>query len=165
VVVWQRNWACHRFLFSVPILILPSVYGNENISSGASSDIRKATRTAQAMVKVSIVTNDFSTFLCLFLAMGLLKVGPNILWRSRHVPQSKEKGANRRRGHKVGSLFCDNHSLISFLFICRLVRGGEARAFTLLSSKIEDLHRVRDPSLTYPVAAWHEIFPKSLLVP
>jgi hypothetical protein len=30
-----------------------SVYGSENVTSGASSDIRRATRTAQAMVKVS----------------------------------------------------------------------------------------------------------------
>ena len=29
------------------------VYGSENVTSGASSDIRNATRTAQAMVKVS----------------------------------------------------------------------------------------------------------------
>jgi len=29
-----------------------TVYGVENVTSGASSDIRKATRTAQAMVKV-----------------------------------------------------------------------------------------------------------------
>jgi ATP-dependent metalloprotease len=31
----------------------PVVYGAENVTSGASSDIMNATRTAQAMVKVS----------------------------------------------------------------------------------------------------------------
>jgi len=46
----------HAFhIFVIWSLLTPSgiVYGAENVTSGASSDIRKATRTAQAMVKVS----------------------------------------------------------------------------------------------------------------
>lgn len=38
--------ADHQLLFSCP------VYGPENVTSGASSDLMKATQTAQAMVKV-----------------------------------------------------------------------------------------------------------------
>ena len=35
------------------------VYGYENVTSGASSDIRAATRTAEAMVKVNPVIINF----------------------------------------------------------------------------------------------------------
>lgn len=58
------------------------VYGAENVTSGASSDIRKATRTAQAMVKVSpyqrIQFQRVSNFLNLQLALGFLKARPRV---------------------------------------------------------------------------------------
>lgn len=45
---------------AVVSVILPhnTVYGPENVTSGASSDLKQATRTARAMVKVSALTFD-----------------------------------------------------------------------------------------------------------
>jgi ATP-dependent metalloprotease len=40
--------------FPLLMVSLLSVYGSENVSSGASSDIKKATQTAEAMVKVGL---------------------------------------------------------------------------------------------------------------
>ena len=42
-------------VFLTVALVIPSllVYGPENVTSGASSDLQHATRTARAMVKVS----------------------------------------------------------------------------------------------------------------
>lgn len=37
-----------------------SVYGSENVTSGASSDLRRATRTARAMVKVRRLRQPWS---------------------------------------------------------------------------------------------------------
>lgn len=43
----------------LPISDIHLVYGYENVTSGASSDIRAATRTAEAMVKVNPVIINF----------------------------------------------------------------------------------------------------------
>jgi hypothetical protein len=78
------GWSCRRGIeqvFLCPITGFPayrsmlSVYGSENVSSGASSDIRSATRTAEDMVKViglrfDKLTSGFEKN-CLILEMGL----------------------------------------------------------------------------------------------
>jgi hypothetical protein len=56
------GWSCRRgieqvfiypFTGFLTLTDLLSVYGKENVSSGASSDIQKATKTAESMVKVN----------------------------------------------------------------------------------------------------------------
>ncbi|KAF9532978.1 ATP-dependent peptidase [Crepidotus variabilis] len=83
------------------------VYGSDNVSSGASSDIRHATRTAQAMVK----------------QWGFSKLGP-IFYDDRDTSVSP------RRREQIEEE------------VTNLVRGGESRATALLTSKIDELHRL-----------------------
>jgi ATP-dependent metalloprotease len=83
------------------------IYGISNISSGASSDIRKATGTAQAMVK----------------NWGFSKLGP-IFYDDR------DSSLSSRRREQIEEE------------VTKLVRGGETRAMTLLSSRIDELHRL-----------------------
>lgn len=47
----ERLSPCTLVIFDPPFF-QSLVYGPQNVTSGASSDIRSATRTAQAMVKV-----------------------------------------------------------------------------------------------------------------
>ena len=49
-------WHVSHVYYGSPVWSMPSsrpVYGPENVTSGASSDLQHATRTARAMVKVS----------------------------------------------------------------------------------------------------------------
>jgi ATP-dependent metalloprotease len=50
---YSRGAVCH----GLTVNRFTIVYGPENVTSGASSDIMKATRTATAMVKVSSPSN------------------------------------------------------------------------------------------------------------
>jgi ATP-dependent metalloprotease len=51
----SKNAFRYMAYLKLTIGIFPEVYGPENVTSGASSDIMKATRTATAMVKVSFL--------------------------------------------------------------------------------------------------------------
>jgi len=83
------------------------IYGSENVTSGASSDIRSATRTAEAMVKL----------------WGFSKLGPV------HY-DDRDGSISPRRKEEIEEE------------VTNLVRGGEARATALLTSKITELHRL-----------------------
>jgi len=48
----SKSFFANSLVFPTLNSLLLSVYGTENVTSGASSDIRSATRTAQSMVKV-----------------------------------------------------------------------------------------------------------------
>ncbi|KAG6897572.1 hypothetical protein C0992_000160 [Termitomyces sp. T32_za158] len=83
------------------------IYGNDGVTSGASSDIQSATRTARNMVK----------------RWGFSRLGP-IYYDDRDdllSPERKEKIEEE---------------------VSKLVRNGEARATTLLTEKLEELHRL-----------------------
>ncbi|KAF8636527.1 hypothetical protein AX17_003340 [Amanita inopinata Kibby_2008] len=83
------------------------IYGTENVTSGASSDIRKATRTAQAMVK----------------KWGFSKLGP-VYYDDRDdtiSPHTKEEIEQE---------------------VLNIIKGGEARATTLLTFRLDELHRL-----------------------
>lgn len=83
------------------------IYGAENITSGASSDIRNATRTAQAMVK----------------HWGFSRLGPVFY-------DDRDESLSPRRKQEIEEE------------VTNIVRGGEARATALLTSKLEELHRL-----------------------
>jgi len=83
------------------------IYGSENVSSGASSDIRSATKTAEAMVK----------------HWGFSKLGPVFYGDSN-------TSISPRRREEIEEE------------VTSLLRGGEARAMALLSSKMTELHRL-----------------------
>ena len=48
----SKSFLALSLVFPLLLVSLLSVYGSENVSSGASSDIKRATKTAEAMVKV-----------------------------------------------------------------------------------------------------------------
>ncbi|KAF8201840.1 ATP-dependent peptidase [Pholiota molesta] len=81
------------------------IYGPENITSGASSDIRSATRTAQNMVKF----------------WGFSQLGPVF-------HDDRDESISPRRKEQIEEE------------VTKLVRGGESRAKTLLSEKVDELH-------------------------
>ncbi|RXW15065.1 hypothetical protein EST38_g10789 [Candolleomyces aberdarensis] len=83
------------------------IYGQENVTSGASSDIQNATRTATAMVK----------------RWGFSKLGPVYF-------DDREEMISPRRKEEIEDE------------IARIVRAGETRAMNLLTSKIDELHRL-----------------------
>jgi len=83
------------------------IYGVENVSSGASSDIKQATKTAEAMVK----------------HWGFSKLGPVFYGDSDGSMSSRMKEEIEEE-------------------VSSLVRGGEARATALLTSKMTELHRL-----------------------
>jgi ATP-dependent metalloprotease len=83
------------------------IYGKENISSGASSDIQKATKTAESMVKY----------------WGFSKLGPVFHGDSNGSMSPRKKEEIEEE-------------------VSSLVRGGEARATALLTSKMTELHRL-----------------------
>ncbi|KAJ7721694.1 ATP-dependent peptidase [Mycena olivaceomarginata] len=83
------------------------VYGPENVTSGASSDIVQATRTARAMV-----TN-----------WGFSKLGP-VFYDTRDGTLSS------RRKDEIEEE------------VTNLILGGQGRATTILTSRIEELHRL-----------------------
>ncbi|KAF9451026.1 ATP-dependent metallopeptidase Hfl [Macrolepiota fuliginosa MF-IS2] len=90
------------------------IYGRDNVTSGASSDIRSATRTATAMVK----------------QWGFSKLGPVYY-------DSKSDSLSQRRREEIEGE------------IASLVRGGEARATSLLTSRLEELHRLAQALVEY----------------
>lgn len=147
----------------LPISDIHLVYGYENVTSGASSDIRAATRTAEAMVKVNPVIINFHIPQSLILLwsysphieMGFLPNRPCIPRRPRYIYQPKTKGTNRGRSFKVRRFCRKPLRLLSSIFMvsvywlipphsnqCRLIRGGETRAMSLLSEKLGELHLV-----------------------
>ncbi|KAJ7905489.1 ATP-dependent peptidase [Mycena olivaceomarginata] len=83
------------------------IYGPENVTSGASSDIVQATRTARAMV-----TN-----------WGFSKLGP-VFYDTRDGTLSS------RRKDEIEEE------------VTNLILGGQGRATTILTSRIEELHRL-----------------------
>lgn len=83
------------------------IYGTENVSSGASSDIRSATRTAQNMVK----------------QWGFSKLGPVFY-------DTRDESLSSRTREDIEDE------------VRRIVQSGEARAHALLTSKMEELHRL-----------------------
>jgi len=83
------------------------IYGRDNVTSGASSDIKVATRTATAMVK----------------QWGFSKLGP-IYYDER------DDSLSQRRKEEIEEE------------IALLVRGGESRAESILTSKLDELHRL-----------------------
>ncbi|KAG2020285.1 ATP-dependent peptidase [Coprinopsis cinerea AmutBmut pab1-1] len=83
------------------------IYGAENVTSGASSDIKNATRTAQAMVK----------------QWGFSKLGPVYY-------DTRDESLSSKRREEIEEE------------VTRIVREGEARALALLSSRIDELHRL-----------------------
>jgi len=83
------------------------IYGPENVTSGASSDIQNATRTARAMV-----TN-----------WGFSRLGP-VFYDTRDGTLSS------RRKDEIEDE------------VTNLILGGQGRATTILTSRIEELHRL-----------------------
>ncbi|KAF7363444.1 ATP-dependent peptidase [Mycena sanguinolenta] len=83
------------------------IYGPENVTSGASSDIMHATRTARAMV-----TN-----------WGFSKLGP-VFYDTRDGTLSS------RRKDEIEEE------------VTNLILGGQGRATTILTSRIDELHRL-----------------------
>ncbi|KAF8628321.1 hypothetical protein AX15_003868 [Amanita polypyramis BW_CC] len=83
------------------------VYGTENVTSGASSDIRHATRVARSMVKY----------------WGFSKLGP-VYYDDRNDNLSSHTKEEIERE------------------VLKIIRDGEARASGLLTSKIDELHRL-----------------------
>ncbi|KAJ6496675.1 ATP-dependent peptidase [Mycena vitilis] len=83
------------------------IYGSENVSSGASSDIRSATDTARAMVT----------------RWGFSKLGP-VFYDPRDGTLSS------RRKDEIEEE------------VTNLILGGQGRATTILTSRIEELHRL-----------------------
>lgn len=83
------------------------IYGAQNVTSGASSDIQTATRTAHSMVK----------------HWGFSKLGP-VYYGDR------DESLSSRRREEIEEE------------ITRIVKDSEARAAALLSSKLEELHRL-----------------------
>ncbi|KAF5330739.1 hypothetical protein D9619_005757 [Psilocybe cf. subviscida] len=83
------------------------IYGNDGVTSGASSDIRSATRTAQRMVK----------------HWGFSKLGPVF-------HDDRDESISPRRKEQIEEE------------VTKLVRGGEERAKTLLTERLEELHRL-----------------------
>ncbi|KAJ3514840.1 hypothetical protein NLJ89_g2128 [Agrocybe chaxingu] len=83
------------------------IYGAENVTSGASSDIRHATKTAQRMVKY----------------WGFSKLGPV-------YHDDRDEMMSPRRKEQIEEE------------VTKLVRGGESRATSLLTSKMTELHRL-----------------------
>ena len=72
----SKSFFAHSLVYPLLLVSLLSVYGSENVSSGASSDIKQATKTAEAMVKVirlrfDKLTSGFKSFR-LILELGLL---------------------------------------------------------------------------------------------
>ncbi|KAK2466919.1 hypothetical protein APHAL10511_001177 [Amanita phalloides] len=83
------------------------IYGADNVTSGASSDIRNATRVARNMVK----------------NWGFSKLGP-VYYGDRDVSLSPHTKQEIERE------------------VLKIIRDGEGRATTLLTSKIDELHRL-----------------------
>ncbi|KAJ7449808.1 ATP-dependent peptidase [Mycena latifolia] len=83
------------------------IYGSENVTSGASSDIRSATDTARAMVT----------------HWGFSKLGP-VFYDPRDGTLSS------RRKDEIEEE------------VTNLILGGQGRATTILTSRIEELHRL-----------------------
>ncbi|TEB31311.1 ATP-dependent metallopeptidase Hfl [Coprinellus micaceus] len=83
------------------------IYGQDNISSGASSDIQQATRTAHSMVK----------------RWGFSKLGPVF------YDTNSDNLSSRRREEIEDE-------------ITRIVRGAEDRARSILTSKMDELHKL-----------------------
>ncbi|KAJ7709908.1 ATP-dependent peptidase [Mycena rosella] len=83
------------------------IYGSENVTSGASSDIRSATMTARAMVT----------------HWGFSKLGP-VFYDPRDGTLSP------RRKDEIEEE------------VTNLILGGQGRATTILTSRIEELHRL-----------------------
>lgn len=83
------------------------IYGSENVTSGASSDIRHATGVAQNMVKY----------------WGFSKLGP-VYYDNRDDNLSTNTKEEIERE------------------VLKIIRDGEVRATNLLTSKIEELHRL-----------------------
>lgn len=139
----SKSWLSYQgSRFIIKIL----VYGISNISSGASSDIRKATGTAQAMVKV----RESSAAIHSFVYLVYNRTGASQSWDPYFMmieirPSVQEDGSRLKR--RLQSTFCRSGTsrMSTDLWLCRLVRGGETRAMTLLSSRIDELHRVSLP--------------------
>ncbi|KAF8163299.1 ATP-dependent peptidase [Crassisporium funariophilum] len=98
------------------------IYGAENVTSGASSDIRSATRTAQSMVK----------------HWGFSKLGP-IFYDDR------DEAMSPRRKEEIEEE------------VSNLVRGGEARATALLTTKMAELHRLAEALVEHETLDLEEV--------
>ncbi|KAF7322974.1 ATP-dependent peptidase [Mycena chlorophos] len=83
------------------------IYGSENVTSGASSDIRAATATARAMVS----------------SWGFSKLGPVYYDPRDGALSSKIKDTIEEE-------------------VTNIILAGQSRATTILSSRIEELHRL-----------------------
>ncbi|KAJ7109374.1 peptidase family M41-domain-containing protein [Mycena epipterygia] len=83
------------------------IYGSENVTSGASSDIRSATSTARAMVT----------------HWGFSKLGPVFY-------DTRDGNLSSRRKDEIEDE------------VTNLILGGQGRATTILTSRIEELHRL-----------------------
>ncbi|TFK29935.1 ATP-dependent peptidase [Coprinopsis marcescibilis] len=83
------------------------IYGQDNITSGASSDIQSATRTAQSMVK----------------KWGFSKLGPVYY-------DTRDESLSTRRREEIEDE------------VTRLVKGGETRAMSILTSRMDELHKL-----------------------
>lgn len=154
-----------------------TVYGPQNVTSGASSDLRHATGTANAMVKVRSCSRDH------WLEDGLKdtsklwgysdRVGPvyhndrddNISSKKREEIESEVRSCVvhfSQRPRFCISFGClrvmgqgsdgktDPGPLIPFSDFFRILKAGEKRASDLLKEKEVELHRVRNIRLLFP---------------
>jgi Peptidase family M41 len=129
------------------------IFGPENVTSGASSDLRKATATATHMVKASQTPPSYipmaNVTLCLVHRIGdirkrLAQCISTI--EKRASPQANVRRLKTKCGGE-GEVPCSGVSIIPLIIVylyisCRMLQAGQARVFALLRSKQQELHRV-----------------------
>jgi len=98
------------------------IYGSENVTSGASSDIRSATATARDMVT----------------HWGFSKLGP-VFYDPRDGTLSS------RRKDEIEEE------------VTNLILGGQGRATTILTSRIEELHRLAHALVEHETLDYEEV--------
>lgn len=109
---WTRSRGTQCVFLRGLLCVIPPdtslvVYGSENVTSGASSDIRSATRTARNMVQVR-ASHASGLLVCLispgsFTAMGLFQTWARLLRHQGYGSELQKTRGNRRRSDKVRS--------------------------------------------------------------
>jgi hypothetical protein len=128
----------------VAILFACTVYGPENVTSGASSDIRKATNTASAMVRVSGHRSAQRLIHVSSLISSRCSIGVSRTRLARCFTMRQTRASALKRGKRSSlkfkgacdlfELVCKSTCLMSRLYICITRIGCSRRARTALGS-------------------------------